>query len=101
MALKVAINGFGRIGRNFVRARVERGGGFDVVAVNDVAPPDILAHLLRFDSSHGRLEGVDVDGDTISVDGTSFRVLGERDGAPLVPARRGRRRRVDGPLHRP
>jgi glyceraldehyde 3-phosphate dehydrogenase len=83
MALKVAINGFGRIGRNFVRARVERGGGFDVVAVNDVAPPDILAHLLRFDSSHGRLEGVDVDGDTISVDGTSFRVLGERDPTAL------------------
>jgi glyceraldehyde 3-phosphate dehydrogenase len=79
MALKVGINGFGRIGRNFLRAHVERGGKFDVVAVNDLAAADILAHLLRYDSTHGRLEGVEVDGDTISVGGSSFRVLAERD----------------------
>jgi len=79
MATKVGINGFGRIGRNFLRAHLDRGGDFDVVAVNDLAAPDILAHLLHYDSSHGRLEGVEVEGDTISVDGTSFRVLGERD----------------------
>src|SRR5438034_2643511 len=79
MAIKVGINGFGRIGRNFLRAHVDRGGKFDVVAVNDLAAPDVLAHLLRYDSSHGRLAGVDADGDTISVDGTSFQVLAERD----------------------
>jgi glyceraldehyde 3-phosphate dehydrogenase len=79
MALKVGINGFGRIGRNFLRAHVSRGGKFDVVAVNDLAAADILAHLLRYDSSHGRLEGVEVDGDTIGVGGSSFRVLAERD----------------------
>jgi len=79
MAVKVGINGFGRIGRNFLRAHVERGGKFDVVAVNDLAAADILAHLLRYDSTHGRLAGVEVDGDTISVGGSSFRVLAERD----------------------
>src|SRR5215210_1611756 len=79
MALKVGINGFGRIGRNFLRAHVDRGGKFDIVAVNDLAAPEILAHLLRYDSSHGRLEGVEVEGDRISVDGSSFQVLGERD----------------------
>src|SRR5512133_2037624 len=79
MALKVGINGFGRIGRNFVRAHLARKGDFDVVAVNDLAAPDILAHLLRYDSSHGGLAGVEEDGDTISVDGTTFQVLAERD----------------------
>src|SRR5205085_8764797 len=79
MAIKVGINGFGRIGRNFLRAHLDRGGKFDVVAVNDLAAPEILAHLLHYDSSHGRLEGVEVEGDTIAVDGTSFKVLGERD----------------------
>src|SRR5438128_11031322 len=79
MALKVGINGFGRIGRNFLRAHVERGGKYDVVAVNDLAAPDVLAHLLRYDSTHGRLSGVEVDGDRISVDGSSFQVLAERD----------------------
>ena len=63
MALKVGINGFGRIGRNFVRAHLERGGGFEIVAVNDLAAPEILAHLLHYDSTHGRLEGVEVKGD--------------------------------------
>src|SRR5881409_2845270 len=79
MATRVGINGFGRIGRNFYRAYLQRGGDFDVVAVNDLAAPDVLAHLLHYDSSHGRLEGVDVDGDRISVNGSSFQVLAERD----------------------
>ena len=79
MALKVGINGFGRIGRNFVRAHLERGGGFEIVAVNDLAAPEILAHLLHYDSTHGRLEGVEVKGDGISVQGKSFKVLAERD----------------------
>ena len=81
--LKVGINGFGRIGRNFVRAHLDRGGDFDLVAVNDLAAPDILAHLLRYDSSHGRLDGVELEGDRISVDGTSFQVLAERDPTAL------------------
>jgi glyceraldehyde 3-phosphate dehydrogenase len=83
MALKVGINGFGRIGRNFLRAHLDRGGDFDLVAVNDLAAPDVLAHLLRYDSSHGRLDAVELDGDTISVDGTSFQVLAERDPSAL------------------
>jgi glyceraldehyde 3-phosphate dehydrogenase (phosphorylating) len=83
VALKVGINGFGRIGRNFLRAHLARGGKFDIVAVNDLAAPEILAHLLHYDSSHGRLEGVQAKGDEISVDGTSFKVLGERDPTQL------------------
>jgi len=83
LALKVGINGFGRIGRNFVRAHLDRGGGFDIVAVNDLAAPDILAHLLHYDSTHGRLEGVSVDGDEISAGGKSFKVLAERDPSAL------------------
>jgi glyceraldehyde 3-phosphate dehydrogenase len=83
MAIRVGINGFGRIGRNFLRAHLDRKGEFEVVAVNDLAAPDILAHLLHYDSSHGRLDGVAVDGQTISVDGTSFQVLAEREPAKL------------------
>ena len=83
MALRVGINGFGRIGRNFLRAHVDRGGAFDLVAVNDLAAPDVLAHLLRYDSSHGRLEGVEQEGNQISVGGTSFQVLAERDPTAL------------------
>ena len=79
MALRVGINGFGRIGRNFVRAQVERGGNFEIVAVNDLAAPEILAHLLHYDSTHGRLEGVEVRDGEISVEGKSFKVLAERD----------------------
>jgi len=83
LALKVGINGFGRIGRNFLRAHLARGGKFDVVAVNDLAAPEILAHLLHYDSTHGRLDGVEVDGDEISVEGKSFKVLAEREPTKL------------------
>jgi glyceraldehyde 3-phosphate dehydrogenase len=79
LALKVGINGFGRIGRNFVRAHLERGGDFELVAVNDLAAPEILAHLLHYDSTHGRLDGVEVDDDAIRIQGTSFKVFAERD----------------------
>jgi glyceraldehyde 3-phosphate dehydrogenase len=79
MALKVGINGFGRIGRNFVRAHIAHGGNFEIVAVNDLAAPEILAHLLHYDSTHGRLEGVEVKDGEISVQGKSFKVLAERD----------------------
>ena len=84
MATKVGINGFGRIGRNFYRAHLARGGGFDVVAVNDLASPDVLAHVLRYDSSHGVLDAdIEATADAISVDGKSFKVLSERDPAAL------------------
>ncbi|MFN2467462.1 MAG: type I glyceraldehyde-3-phosphate dehydrogenase [Gaiellaceae bacterium] len=84
MARRVAINGFGRIGRNFYRAHLKRGGDFEVVAVNDLADADILAHVLRYDSSHGVLDAdIEVSGDGISIDGHSFRVLAERDPSVL------------------
>ena len=80
MATRVGINGFGRIGRNFYRAHLARDGGFEVVAVNDLAAPEILAHMLRYDSSHGVLDAdIEVAGDEISVDRASFRVLSERE----------------------
>ena len=57
MATKVGINGFGRIGRNFYRAFLEKNPGFEVVAVNDLAAPEILAHMLKYDSTLGVLDG--------------------------------------------
>ncbi len=84
MAKRVGINGFGRIGRNFYRASLDKDPGFEIVAVNDLAAPDVLAHLLRYDSTHGRLDNeVDVSDGEISVDGNSFRVLAERDPSAL------------------
>ena len=55
MAVRVGINGFGRIGRNFVRALLAQGADIDVVALNDLVSPEVNAHLLRYDSTHGRL----------------------------------------------
>jgi glyceraldehyde 3-phosphate dehydrogenase (phosphorylating) len=84
MAKRVGINGFGRIGRNFFRAYLDRDPGLEVVAVNDLAAPEVLAHLLRYDSTHGPLEGdVEASENEISVDGTSFVVLAERDPSAL------------------
>src|SRR5688572_15142346 len=84
MATKVGINGFGRIGRNFYRAYLEKSPGFEVLAVNDLAPPDVLAHMLRYDSTHGVLKSEISDSENeISVDGRSFRVLSERDASAL------------------
>jgi glyceraldehyde 3-phosphate dehydrogenase (phosphorylating) len=84
MATRVGINGFGRIGRNFYRAYLQRGKDLEVVAVNDLATPDVLAHVLRYDSSHGVLDAdIEASDDAISVDGKSFRVLSERDPAAL------------------
>ena len=84
MATKVGINGFGRIGRNFYRAYLEKAPGFELVAVNDLAPPDVLAHMLKYDSNHGVLNaGISHSEDEISVDGKSFRVLSERDASAL------------------
>jgi glyceraldehyde 3-phosphate dehydrogenase len=80
MTVRVGINGFGRIGRNFYRAAKKAGADIDVVAVNDLVPPATNAHLLKYDSTHGNF-GADVttDGDTITAGGDSFKVLAERD----------------------
>ncbi len=83
MAIKIGINGFGRIGRQVFRIMAER-GGFDVVAVNDLADAATLAHLLKYDSVHGRFDAdVTVDGDDIVVDGDRLKVLAEKDPAKL------------------
>ncbi len=79
MAVKIAINGFGRIGRLVYREAAGR-PGLDVVAVNDLTDSGTLAHLLKYDSVHGRFPGeVRVEGDQIKAGGDSFRVLCERD----------------------
>ncbi|WP_159587571.1 type I glyceraldehyde-3-phosphate dehydrogenase [Chelativorans xinjiangense] len=85
MTVKVAVNGFGRIGRNIVRAIYESGRkDIDIVAVNDLGPVETNAHLLRYDSVHGRFPGdVKVEGDTIVVGSDSFKVLAERDPTKL------------------
>ncbi|HRO11328.1 type I glyceraldehyde-3-phosphate dehydrogenase [Amaricoccus sp.] len=81
MAVKVGINGFGRIGRNVLRAIVESGRtDIEVVALNDLGPVETNAHLVRYDSVHGRFPGtVTVKGDTIDVGRGPIRVTAERD----------------------
>jgi glyceraldehyde 3-phosphate dehydrogenase len=85
MSLRVGINGFGRIGRNVLRAIVEgKRNDITVVAINDLAPPETNAHLLRFDSVHGRFPGeVTVKGDTIDCGIGPIKVLAMRDPAQL------------------
>ncbi|MDP9073496.1 MAG: type I glyceraldehyde-3-phosphate dehydrogenase [Actinomycetota bacterium] len=80
MGVRVGINGFGRIGRNFFRAALKSDADVEVVGVNDLIPPATNAHLLQYDSTHGRL-GLDVssDADSITVDGKTFKVFSERD----------------------
>src|SRR3989442_652987 len=80
MAVRVGINGFGRIGRNFSPAARRSKADVDLVAVNDLTSAEINAHLLKYDSTHGTLdEEVKVTGDGISVGSDSFKVLSERD----------------------
>ena len=82
MKTRIAINGFGRIGRNVVRAIFESGRqDIDVVAINDLGPVETNAHLMRWDSVHGKFpKTVEVDGDTIRIEGgESFKVFAERD----------------------
>jgi len=85
MTVRVAINGFGRIGRNILRGIVESGRkDIQVVAINDLGPVETNAHLLRFDSVHGRFPAdVKVDGDFIVVDGTKIKVTAIKDPAQL------------------
>ena len=81
---RIAIYGFGRIGRNVLRALLERDSDLDVVAVNDLTEPATLARLLAYDTTAGRLgRPVTVDGDTLVVDGRRIKVLAERDPAKL------------------
>jgi glyceraldehyde 3-phosphate dehydrogenase len=80
MAVRVGINGFGRIGRNFYRAARKAGADIDLVAVNDLTSPETNAHLLKYDSTHGVLaDEIKVTGDGISVGSDSFKVFAERD----------------------
>jgi glyceraldehyde 3-phosphate dehydrogenase len=91
MAIRVAINGFGRIGRNVLRAIIESGRtDIEVVAINDLGPVETNAHLFRFDSVHGRFNGtVTVDGDTIDVGRGPIKVTAVRDPAELPHAAMG------------
>jgi len=81
---RIGINGFGRIGRNYLRAALAQGSKLEIVAVNDLSDPNALAHLLKYDSVTGRLAAeVSVDGDSIVVNGSRIKVLAERDPANL------------------
>ena len=84
MTVKIGINGFGRIGRNFLRAALAKGSDLEIVAVNDLTDNAALAHLLKYDSITGRIDAkVELDGDKIIVNGKPIVVLEERDPANL------------------
>jgi glyceraldehyde 3-phosphate dehydrogenase len=84
MTIKVGINGFGRIGRLLYRAAIERNANIDFVAINDIADAKMLAHMLKYDSVHGRFNGtVEAKGDTIIVNGKELKVLMQKDPAML------------------
>jgi glyceraldehyde 3-phosphate dehydrogenase len=84
MAIKVGINGFGRIGRNVLRSAVQNFSDIEIVAINDLLEPDYLAYMLQYDSVHGRFKGeVSVDGNTLIVNGKKIRLTQERDPAAL------------------
>jgi len=88
--VRVGINGFGRIGRNFLRAHLEQGGDFDIVAVNDIGDAKTMAHLLKYDSVLGALDAdVSVGDGTISAGGTEFRFVSVRDPKELPWAELG------------
>ena len=85
MAVRVGINGFGRIGRNFFRSHLERGGDFEIVAINDLGDAKTMAHLLQYDSTYGRLaSGVEATDGRITVgDRAELQVLSEREPSAL------------------
>jgi len=86
MTVKIAINGYGRIGRNILRAihELDRSSEFDVVAINDLGDAETNAHLTQYDTAHGRFPGkVSVDGDHMVVNGDRLRVFAERDPSKL------------------
>jgi glyceraldehyde 3-phosphate dehydrogenase len=84
MSARVAINGFGRIGRNMLRAAVRDGSDLEFVAINDLTDPATLAHLLKYDSVHGAFSGtVEVGDGALIINGAEVKVLRERDPAKL------------------
>ncbi|RST50751.1 type I glyceraldehyde-3-phosphate dehydrogenase [Variovorax sp. MHTC-1] len=85
MAIKIGINGFGRIGRNVLRAAVQNfKNDIEIVAINDLLEPDYLAYMLQYDSVHGRFQGeINVEGNTLVVNGKKIRLTQERDPAQL------------------
>ena len=84
MGTKVGINGFGRIGRNFFKAAIEKNSDFDIVAINDITNPKTLAHLLKYDSCFGTFGcAVEASEDAIIVDGKEIKIMAERDPAAL------------------
>ena len=84
MAIKVGINGFGRIGRNVLRSAIQNFPDIEIVAINDLLEPDYLAYMLQYDSVHGRFKGtVSVDGHTLVVNGKKIRLTAEKDPTAL------------------
>jgi glyceraldehyde 3-phosphate dehydrogenase len=84
MTIKVGINGFGRIGRNVLRAAVQNFKDIEIVGINDLLEPEYLAYMLKYDSVHGRFKGeVSVDGNNLIVNGKKIRLTAERDPANL------------------
>ena len=84
MTIKLGINGFGRIGRNVLRAAVQNFSDIEIVGINDLLEPDYLAYMLQYDSVHGRFKGeVSVEGNTLTVNGKKIRLSQERDPANL------------------
>ncbi|MDP2255703.1 MAG: type I glyceraldehyde-3-phosphate dehydrogenase [Polaromonas sp.] len=84
MTIKLGINGFGRIGRNVLRAAVQNFSDIEIVGINDLLEPDYLAYMLQYDSVHGRFKGeVSVEGNTLIVNGKKIRLTQERDPANL------------------
>ena len=84
MTIKAGINGFGRIGRNVLRAAVQSFPDIEIVGINDLLEPDYLAYMLQFDSVHGRFKGdIAVDGNTLVVNGRKIRLTAARDPAEL------------------
>ena len=103
MTTRVGINGFGRIGRQSLKAIIERAPDVEVVAVNDLVPTEMNALLFKHDSTYGAYPGtVEHTEDALIIDGHAIRVLQERDPASAAVGRprRGRRRRVHRPVHR-
>ena len=84
MAIKLGINGFGRIGRNVFRSAIKSFDDIEIVGINDLLEPEYLAYMLKYDSVHGRFDGdVSVDGNTLIVNGKKIRLTQERDPANL------------------
>src|SRR4051812_2321588 len=84
MAVRVGINGFGRIGRNFLRSCLQRGADVEIVAINDLGDAKTMGHLLKHDSTYGTLDAeVDVREGAIAVAGNEIRMLSERDPSKL------------------